>query len=171
VPNRFLSIHLNDHLAGSAAGVELARRLRASNEDDPEMGPTLAAVCAEIETDRETLEALMARLGVRRDPVKPMLAWAGEKLGRLKPNGQLRGYSPLSRLVELEGLELGVTGKLQLWRALERSLDSVDGFDFEQLAERATSQRDRLEELRLAAAMRAFAPASASALPGPLGRN
>ena len=113
----------------------------------------------------------MARLGVRRDPVKPMLAWAGEKLGRLKPNGQLRGYSPLSRLVELEGLELGVTGKLQLWRALERSLDSVDGFDFEQLAERATSQRDRLEELRLAAAMRAFAPASASALPGPLGRN
>lgn len=162
--NRFLSIHLNDHLAGSTAGVELVRRLRASNEDDPEMGPTLAAVCAEIEADREALEALMARLGVRRDPLKPMLAWAGEKLGRLKPNGRLRGYSPLSLLVELEGLELGITGKLQLWGALERSLDGIDGFDFEQLGERAASQRDRVEGLRLVAAARAFAPASA--LPG-----
>ena len=29
-------------------------------------------------------------------------AWVAEKLGRLKTNGQLTGYSPLSRLVELE---------------------------------------------------------------------
>ena len=160
LPNRFLAIHLNDHLAGSAVGVELARRLRSSNEDDLEMGPPLAAVCAEIEADRETLEALMERLGVRRDPLKPALAWTGEKLGRLKLNGQLRGYSPLSRLVELEGLTLGITGKLQLWRALERSLDSVDGFDFEQLAERAASQRERVEGLRLKAAARAFGAAA-----------
>jgi len=154
--NRFLAIHLNDHLAGSAAGVELARRLRTSNKGDPEMGPTLAQVCGEIEEDREVLEALMDRLGVRRDPLKPVLAWAGEKLGRLKPNGQLRGYSPLSRLVELEGLTLGVTGQMQLWRGLERSLDSVEGFDFEQMAERAADHRERLEALRLQAAARAF---------------
>jgi len=37
-----LGIYLNDHLAGATAGVELARRLRASNEDDPEFGPALA---------------------------------------------------------------------------------------------------------------------------------
>ena len=42
-------------------------------------------------------------------------AWTAEKFGRLKPNGQLTGYSPLSRLVELEGLKLGITGKLGLW--------------------------------------------------------
>ena len=157
-PNRFLAIHLNDHLAGSAAGVELARRLRSSNEDDPEMGPPLADVCAEIEASRETLEGLMEHLEVRRDPLKPALAWTGEKLGRLKLNGQLTGYSPLSRLVELEGLALGLTGQMQLWRALERSLDSVDGFDFEQLADRAARLRDTVEELRLKAAVRAFAP-------------
>jgi hypothetical protein len=154
--DRFLSIHLNDHLAGSAAGVELARRLRDSNEDDPEMGPPLAQVCGEIEDDREVLETLMDRLGVRREPLKPLLAWAGEKLGRLKPNGQLRGYSPLSRLVELEGLTLGVTGQMQLWRGLERSLDSVAGFDFERMAERAAGHREQLEGLRLKAAVRAF---------------
>ena len=41
-----------------------------------------------------------------------------EKLGRLKPNGQILGYSPLSRLVELETLALGITGKRSLWEAL-----------------------------------------------------
>jgi hypothetical protein len=156
VANRFLAIHLNDHLAGSAAGVELARRLRASSAADPEMGPPLTAVCREIEADRETLMALMARLGVRRDPLKPALARLGERLGRLKPNGRLRGESPLSRLVELEALALGIGGKLQLWRALERSLDSVEGFDFEQLADRAARQGERVESLRLRAAARAF---------------
>ena len=157
VADRLLAIYLNDHLAGAAAGVELARRTRASNRDDPEFGPALAEICAEVEADRETLRALMDRLGVRQDPIKPAAARLGEKLGRLKPNGRLRGYSPLSRVVELEGLTLGITGKMQLWRALERSLDSIEGFDLERLAERAAAQRERVEALRLAAAALAFA--------------
>ena len=33
----------------------------------------------------------------RRTPAKPLLAMAGERFGRLKLNGHLRGYSPLSR--------------------------------------------------------------------------
>lgn len=159
---RLLSIYLNDHLAGAAAGVELARRTRASNRGDDEFGEALAEVCEEIEADRETLEALMERLGVRRDPIKPAAARLGERLGRLKPNGRLRGYSPLSRVVELEGLALGIAGKRQLWRALERSLDSIDGFDFERLAERADAQRERVEALRLAAAARAFSDTGAA---------
>ena len=138
-------------------GVELARRLRASNREDPDLGPALVEVCAEIEADRATLLRLMEQLGVKRDPAKPVLAWVGEKLGRLKLNGQLTGYSPLSRLVELEGLGLGIAGKEKLWRALERSLDSIEGFDFEQLAERAERQRDTVEGLRLKAAARALA--------------
>jgi len=118
----------------------------------------LATICAEIEADRETLERLMDQLGVRRDRLKPAAGWLGEKLGRLKLNGQLRGYSPLSRVVELEGLAMGIAGKLALWRALERNRNSIEGFDFEALAERAGDQRDRLEQLRLAAVARAFSP-------------
>ena len=38
-------------------------------------------------------------------------AWTAEELERLKLNGQLAGYSPLSRLVELEGLAVGIEGK------------------------------------------------------------
>ncbi|MEJ7570043.1 MAG: hypothetical protein WKF41_17480 [Gaiellaceae bacterium] len=83
----------------------------------------------------------------------------GEKLGRLKLNGQVRGYSPLSRLLELETLSVGISGKLALWRSLEQLPEIVErlpGIDLEQLVERAQRQRAELEEHRLAAAREAF---------------
>jgi hypothetical protein len=155
-PNPFLAIYLNDHLAGSTVGIGLARRARASNEGT-DLGRTLAEVCAEIEADRATLRRLMERLDIAESKVKPAGAWLLEKLGRLKLNGQLRGYSPLSRVVELEGLCAGVTGKMLLWKAMERTFGTtLSGFDFAALAERADSQRRRLESHRLDAAEQAF---------------
>lgn len=148
-----IAIYLNDHLAGSTVGVELARRLRASNEGDPEFGPALVEVCAEIEADREALKAVMDRLGVGQSKIKPLAAVLGERLGRLKLNGRLWGYSPLSRLVELELLQIGVAGKRRLWRALEHThAGELPDFDLGALAERATGQLRRLEELHLKAA-------------------
>jgi hypothetical protein len=148
-----LAIYLNDHLAGATVGVELARRLRGSNEDDPEFGTVLAEVCAEVEADRETLKAAMDRLGVGQSRLKPLAAVLGERLGRLKLNGRMWGYSPLSRLDELELLQIGVAGKRRLWRALEHTHASeLQGFDLGALAERATGQLTRLEALHLKAA-------------------
>jgi hypothetical protein len=155
--NRYLGIYLNDHLGGAAGGLDLACRLRSSNSDDPEMGEPLARLCAEIEADRETLVRLTERLGIRRDPIKPVLARLAERLGRLKPNGHLRSYSPLSRVLELEILASGIGGKLQLWNSLEQAFgDSLDGFDFHALAERADRQGQEVEDLHMAAAKRAF---------------
>jgi hypothetical protein len=148
-----LAIYLNDHLAGATLGVELARRLQGSNEDDPEFGPALAEVCAEIEADRETLKAAMKQLGVAQSKLKPLAAAFAERLGRLKLNGRLWGYSPLSRLDELELLQIGVVGKRRLWRALEHTHASdLPGFELGALAERATEQLRRLEALHLKAA-------------------
>lgn len=161
--DRYLSIYLNDHLAGATAGVELARRAVGSNRDRLELSEMLEGVCAEIEADRETLERVMDRLTVRRSTVKPAAGWLAEKLGRLKLNGQLHGYSPLSRVVELEGLCIGISGKIELWRALEHSLGAEwSGFDFRQLRERAARQRATVEELHSAAVSSTF-PASPSA--------
>ncbi|HWA52879.1 MAG TPA: hypothetical protein VG816_01765 [Solirubrobacterales bacterium] len=148
-----LSIYLNDHLAGATVGVELARRLRGSNRDEPEFGPALSEICAEIEADRETLKAVMDRLQVGRSKVKPLAAVLGERMGRLKLNGRIWSYSPLSRLVELEALQIGVTGKRSLWRALAHTHSSdLPGIELDALAERATGQLRRLEELHLKAA-------------------
>ncbi|MGE5527344.1 MAG: hypothetical protein ACM3Q9_01620 [Methanosarcina sp.] len=156
-PDRFLAIYLNDHLAGSTVGVELARRLRSQNRSEPQFGQPLAQICGEIEADRDTLIHLMERLGIERDRVKPVLAVIGERLGRLKLNGRLRGYSPLSRVLELEVLPGLIGGKIQLWNALEdRFGESLDGFDFHALAVRADSQGQRVEDLHLTAAKRTF---------------
>ena len=146
-----LGIYLNDHLAGSAGGVETARRTRGSNERN-EFGAPLARLGEEIEADRETLEAVMEELGVPRSRLKPAIGWLGGKLGRLKPNGQLRGYSPLSRVVELELLLLGITGKLRLWRLLDELVADQSSTDFVSLAVRAEDQRTRVEALQLRAA-------------------
>lgn len=152
-----LAIYLNDHLAGATAGVELARRLLGSNEGDPEFGPPLAEICAEIEADREVLRAAMDRLGVKQSQLKPLAAALGERLGRLKANGRLRRYSPLSRLEELEILQSGVVGKQRLWQALESShAGALPEFELGELAARAGEQLARLQELHLKAATRAL---------------
>ena len=147
---RLLSVYLNDHLAGSVAGVELARRSQRSNEGG-ELGDFLAGLTREIEEDRGGLLAVMRALDVSPSRVKPRLAWVAEKAGRLKLNGRLLSYSPLSRLVELEALVLGVTGKKSLWDALAVLAPAeprLAAFDFAALAERAQSQIDGLERCR-----------------------
>ena len=56
----------------------------------------------------------MGHLGARKRRWRMAGALLGERLARLKPNGKVFRYSPLSRVLELEGLIMGVTGKLQL---------------------------------------------------------
>jgi hypothetical protein len=153
-PGKNLGVYLNDHLAGSVLGDQLARRCLRSNEGS-KLGRFLARLVAEIGEDRAELERIMTRVGARRSRIKPALAWTAEKVGRLKLNGQLLGYSPLSRLVELEGLMLGISGKLALWVALRPVLGDdprIEGIDLERLAERARAQRQTIERLRRRAA-------------------
>ena len=150
--SRYLGIYLNDHLAGSTAGVELIKRA-AREHASAELGVFLRTLASELEEDREALRTLMRELGVREQRAKVALGWTAEKLGRLKLNGHVLSRSPLTPLVELEGLALGVFGKRQMWLALaELPLgDDVRG-RCRQLAERAQHQLDRLEEHRLRAA-------------------
>lgn len=153
---KLLSTYLNDHLAGATVGVELSRRAAGSNEGT-ELGGFLTRLAGEIEEDRDSLLKVMDRLGVKKDRLKVAAGWTGEKVGRLKPNNRLFGYSPLSRLIELEGLALGVEGKGSLWQVLaELGEPRLTEFDFDALLARARSQRDQLQQRRLAAALDAF---------------
>jgi hypothetical protein len=114
-----LSTYLNDHLAGATVGLELARRAARSNRRS-HYGPFLERLAIDIDDDREVLAEIMRALGIGIDRRKVLGGWGAEKLGRLKLNGRLLSYSPLSRVVELEALLLAVHGKLALWHSLER---------------------------------------------------
>jgi len=158
-PMRQLDIYLNDHLAGAMVGVELSRRAANSNRGTPS-GEFLERLQQDIAEDRRTLLAVVRALGVDISPAKPSLAWIAEKVGRLKLNGRLRGYSPLSRLVELEGLEAGVAAKRSLWQALARAFPQdarLAGFDLDALIARAEQQLEGIQEQRLMAAPEALA--------------
>ncbi|MFZ1995117.1 MAG: hypothetical protein WAU75_13465 [Solirubrobacteraceae bacterium] len=157
-PDALLGIYLNDHLAGATVGRELSRRSAASNRGTT-YEPFLRGLTQEIAEDRRSLLAIMKALGVRVDRLKAAAAWGGEKLGRLKLNGQLRGYSPLSRVVELEGLVLGVYGKRGLWITLSELAPDrpvlVAG-ELLGLRQRAESQLEGLQTHRLRAIADAF---------------
>lgn len=146
-----LSIYLNDHLAGATFGSELARRAAGQNRGT-EFEAELEQLATDIDADRAELERIIDTLGKPRDQIKPRLAWAAEKAGRLKPNGQLRGYSPLGRIIDLEFLVLATTGKLRLWNLLKALAAAETSADLDELIRRAGDQRTAVEELQLRAA-------------------
>jgi hypothetical protein len=156
--NQALGVYLNDHLAGSAAGIELAEKLRDNNQGT-ELGNVMAALHRDIARDRATLEELMARLEVAQHPVKEAAGWLLEKLSRLRLNPALTGSAELTRLLETEALSLGIEGKLAMWLALKEAAAAdqrLAGTDFDRLIERARTQRRSLEPHRVAAAVRSF---------------
>lgn len=155
MPPDGLSTYLNDHYAASVGAVELARRSTEANHGTA-LGRALARLTTEIEEDRSVLAAIMDDLGIRTDPAKATGGWLAEKLGRLKLNGSLVSYSPVSRLEELEMLALGVEGKLRLWVTLERAECVPTGTDVRTLISQARSQLERLERYRLDAVEEAF---------------
>ena len=160
--NDFLGIYLNDQLALGILWREVARRSQRNNSNT-ELGEALARVSTGIAEDLETFQRIMRRLGIRMNPVKVGLAVGAERLGRLKLNGQLGTYSPLSRFVELDFLVMGIEGKKLLWttlRDLAGLASRLPDVDFDGLIERAERQRADLEPFRVRAGNEALAAAA-----------
>ena len=149
---------MNDQLALGVGWREVARRAARENRGT-EYGEPVARIAAAIADDVATFGEIMDRLGLQKNPVKTTLALVGERVGRLKLNGRVRGYSPLSRFVELEFLAMGIDGKKILWttlRDLTRVGERLPDVDFDALIARAQQQRDELEPWRARAGREAF---------------
>jgi hypothetical protein len=154
----YLETYLQDHRAGAAMGSDLAHRLAEENIGTP-YEDFLVGLAQQIDGDVEMLEQVMDRFGISKPALKIAGAKVGEKLGRLKPNEQLSGYSPLSRVLELEGLRGGVQAKQGLWDSLAELAKHDDRLDPEQMAElqaKAQKQLDGLREQSSRAAHEAF---------------
>ncbi|MEV6319531.1 hypothetical protein [Streptomyces sp. NPDC051776] len=158
--SRTLHTYLNDHLAGATAGVELARRMVREYGDSP-FGNDLKRLAAEIDQDRQALLRLMFRLEVPARRYKIYGAWVGEKVGRLKPNGRILRRSRISPLLELEALQLGVSGKFLLWESLSLAAADdprLDAVRLQELLDRARHQLSTLTSLRNEATATILAP-------------
>lgn len=156
--DELLGIYLRDQLALGVVWRELAKR-SARNNRGTALGEALTGVATAIAEDVETFQAIMRRLGIRTSRVKTGLAIVAERVGRVKPNGRLRSYSPLSRFEELEILTMGIDGKKQLWNTLRDLADlatRLPDVDFDELIARAERQRAELEPFRVSAGTEAF---------------
>jgi hypothetical protein len=85
---------------------------------------------------------------------KVAAGWFADNTGRLKPNRHLLRRSPLSDLLELEMLRLGVEGKAAGWQTLQTVADTdpgpgLDRGRLDELLRRARAQADTLEKLRI----------------------
>ena len=157
-----LETYLQDHRAGAEAGSNLARRMHEENEGT-QYEEFLDHIADEIAEDVVVLEQLMERLGVDRSTFKEVGARLGELVGRLKPNNELLGYSPLSRVLEFEMLRSGVQGKLGLWDSLLEIAPVDDRLDPEEIAQLITRAEAQLKGLRVhhrLAAREAFGPSA-----------
>lgn len=157
-PRHWLGIYLNDHLAGATAGAELARRVAGSHRD-PRHRKRLAGLAADIAADRQALLQLMHSAGVPVRGRKILAGWAAEKATRLNPGTNFLTRSPLSELIELETLYLGIQGKAAGWRAL-LAATANDGLTEQKrlrvLLDRAGDQLAVVEELRIQAGVGLF---------------
>lgn len=147
---RYVEIYLNDHLAGANAVRALARRTAGALRE-PADRDRVKRMLGDIDADERALRTIMRRLDVPVRRRRIAAGWAAEKLGRLKLNGRLTKRSPLSDLVEIEALSLGVSADLAGWtllRDLAETTPRLDADELDRLMGRAEGRLVRLERLR-----------------------
>jgi hypothetical protein len=155
-----LATYLNDHLAGSVAALNMIDHLIETFEKKP-LAQFFRDLRGEIAADQADLQWLIEKLDKEHNAIRKAGAWVAEKLSRAKihpgesPEGQMGLY------LAFEGLVLGITGKLVLWRGLEAAVvgaPELRGLDYAELQVRAKEQRDRVEAKRLELAPSVFKP-------------
>jgi hypothetical protein len=153
--SRLLEVYLGDHLVVLNAGRALAGRMLGH------AGAELTALLREVReglgADIQAVHLLMDDHGIRRPRLKPALGILAERAGRLKSNGTVVRRSPITPLVELEGLALILEAVRARWASLDAG-NAVPGADPGGRAERAAGLASRAESIRLRLAPDALGP-------------
>lgn len=147
-----LGLYLADHLSGATGGLARVERMAEDYTDKPWHGD-LVSLVRELRSERDEVRSIIESLGTSRRPLRQGLAWAGERLGRLKLNRRLTSRSPMSPVLELELMRGAVMAKQGLWQVL-RDLPAehhaalgVEAAELDRLVAQAADQRDRLERM------------------------
>jgi len=153
-----LATYLQDHYAGAVAAIEMLEHLVKNHAGNP-LERFFSKLHADIRSDRRQLRNVMTILGFQKSTVRDTGAWMAEKLARTKlgfSDGKTVG---LCLVESLEILQLGITGKRLLWRALSAASQNspvLQQSDFTALERRALEQLERVDAKRLEAARATF---------------
>ena len=151
-----LASYLNDHLAGSAAALELLEKMRAANAGN-EVGKTVAELHEAIKQDRASLETIMQTLDVG---VSSLRQAGGQVVGKVSRVGIRRmGHGrprshPVARDRSPGARHRRQDGRLVRFEELPAS--RLNDVDLDGLIGRARQQRETVEKLRRDAARAAF---------------
>ena len=153
---RHLGTYLNDHLASASILLEILDHLASETSD---LSSALTTLRTDIETDRQQLATLMARLHIPESRVRKAGTWLAEQVSEAKLELDDDENGPLRRLERLETLAVEIDGKVALWRALNvapASDKQLGNVDYELFAKRGEEQRTQVEVWRLEAARAAL---------------
>lgn len=151
-----LRSYLSDHLAGSRAGVGVAKKLAERHPGDD----FWQGLARSIEEDQDALERVMDKIGAEENPVKSAGAKVAQSIGTGMSGASGGGSAAEMGVVrEAEGLYMGISGKVCLWDTLNEIADTderLGGFNFGRLIQSAKDQLEGLEAERLKLARKAF---------------
>ncbi len=153
-----LETYLNDHLAGSAGGLMLAKRL-AETATDPAEKLFFHGLKDKISDDRETLESVIRKAGYQVGTVGQMIGSTLARAGIWRMNMNGLEIGDLGRFELIELLAIGIHGKSLLWRTLHEISDfhpEWNGDDFDKLERSAVCQSLSIEVYRGTEAMFLF---------------
>lgn len=148
-----INIYLRNHEAAAQAGRDLFRRASKAQRSQP-WADDLRSLTSDVEDDLKSLRQMMRTLNISPDLAAGIALRLGERVARFKLNGRLLSRSPLSDLIEIEGLLDAVRAKEAGWRALRAACVLPGPLEplLEDLLRRVESQIDQLLAMhRLAA--------------------
>ncbi|GAA1234727.1 hypothetical protein M3697_13725 [Janibacter melonis] len=156
-PDELLKVYLRRHLAASAGGVDLFRRVAGSipafARDE------VVRLADDVAADRRGLLDIAGSVGVTQPQVQETITRIGQQLGRLHPAGTLLRRSPLTDVIELEAMKAATNARILGFRTLQELSDPrLDQRHVTTLLERALDQEERIELLRVEAVHRALRP-------------
>jgi hypothetical protein len=157
-------VHLRDHHALMLALRELCIRVRSTSPVDAERA-LARRILHDVGPDLRELEAVLRSFGSGPSRARTAAVWAGERIGRFKPNGTLLRRSPITSVVELEGCQLLLESIRALWTGLDHL--GLGPADATMRSQRTARHSEDADALRLTAIERAARPHVGDA--GPVG--
>lgn len=146
-----LEDYLNHHLLGSRSGVRMFRTA-ADTWDGTDYERQFTDLAGQVQQDQETLEALIARLGMHTPAVEKALGKAAEVAGRLNPVNLTRSKTRGMTQVEMDLLQGALQAKGGMWHVLallaERFPDAgLDRDEMTGLYQRAQDQEAQVRRI------------------------